>query len=87
VGFAVRREEAGAVRGWPEPDEARFDSGAAVTLEEMKAHGLAQKKGIPVKVLAKGELTKPLTVHAHAFSKSAREAIEQAGGTCQVIEG
>ena len=66
--------------------EARFESGAAVTLEALHAHGLATKKGIPVKVLAKGELSKPLTVHAHAFSKAAREQIEAAGGTCQVVE-
>jgi len=65
--------------------ELRFDSGAAVTLEAMKAKGLATRKEIPVKVLAKGELTKPLTVHAHGFSKAAREAIEAAGGTCQVL--
>jgi large subunit ribosomal protein L15 len=37
-------------------------------------------------VLAKGELSKPLTVHAHAFSAGARERIEAAGGTCQVVE-
>ena len=36
-----------------------------------------------MKVLAKGELTKPLTVHAHGFSATAREQIEAAGGTCQ----
>src|SRR5689334_7782647 len=66
--------------------EARFESGAAVTLEALHAHGLGTRKGIPVKVLAKGELTKALTVHAHAFSKSARERIEAAGGTCQLIE-
>ena len=65
--------------------EARFESGAAVTLEAMHAKGLANRKGIPVKVLAKGELSKPLTVHAHAFSASARAKIEAAGGTCQVI--
>ncbi len=65
--------------------EARFESGAAVTLEAMKAHGLATRKDIPVKVLAKGELTKPLTVHAHGFSQSARERIEAAGGTCQIV--
>jgi len=65
--------------------EARFESGAAVTLEALHAHGLATKKGNPVKVLAKGELSKPLTVHAHAFSKTAREQIETTGGTCQVI--
>jgi large subunit ribosomal protein L15 len=66
--------------------ELRFEKGAAVTLEEMKAKGLATRKDIPVKVLAKGSLSKPLTVHAHGFSKAAREAIEAAGGTCQVIE-
>jgi large subunit ribosomal protein L15 len=65
--------------------EARFESGAAVTLEAMSAKGLAKRKGIPVKVLANGELTKPLTVHAHGFSKTAREKIEAAGGSCQVV--
>jgi large subunit ribosomal protein L15 len=66
--------------------EARFEQGASVTLEAMKAKGLATRKEVPVKVLAKGSLSKPLTVHAHGFSKAAREAIEGAGGTCQVIE-
>jgi large subunit ribosomal protein L15 len=65
--------------------EARFESGAAVTLEAIKAKGLASRKGIPVKILAKGELSKPLTVHAHGFSAKAREAIEAAGGTCQLL--
>ena len=65
--------------------EARFESGAAVTLEAIRAKGLAKRKGVPVKVLAKGELSKPLTVHAHAFSKAARAAIEGAGGTCQIV--
>jgi large subunit ribosomal protein L15 len=66
--------------------EARFDSGAAVTLEAMRSQGLATRDGIPVKILARGEVSKPLTVHAHAFSKTAREKIEAAGGSCQVIE-
>jgi large subunit ribosomal protein L15 len=66
--------------------EARFDKGAEVTLEALKAKGLGTRKGIPVKVLAKGQLTKALTVHAHAFSASAREQIEAAGGSCQLIE-
>jgi large subunit ribosomal protein L15 len=66
--------------------EARFESGAEVTPETLKAHGLAQKKDIPVKVLARGELTKPLTVQAHGFSAAARERIEAAGGTCVVLE-
>ena len=66
--------------------EQRFDSGAEVTLEALRGKGLGTRKGVPVKVLAKGDITKPLTVHAHAFSKSARERIEAAGGTAQVVE-
>jgi large subunit ribosomal protein L15 len=66
--------------------ERRFDAGTEVTLDALKAHGLANRKGVPVKVLAGGELTKKLTVHAHAFSASAREAIEKAGGTVTVVE-
>jgi large subunit ribosomal protein L15 len=66
--------------------EARFESGAEVTPDTLKAHGLAQKKDVPVKVLARGELSKPLTVQAHGFSAAARERIEAAGGTCVVIE-
>jgi large subunit ribosomal protein L15 len=67
--------------------EARFEAGAAVTLEELHAKGLATRKGVPVKVLAKGSVSKALTVHAHGFSKAARQSIEAAGGTCQLIEG
>jgi large subunit ribosomal protein L15 len=66
--------------------EARFDSGAEVTLDALRGHGLGKRKGVPVKVLAKGEISKPLTVHAHAFSAAAREAIEAAGGTCTLVE-
>src|SRR6201995_2769757 len=64
--------------------EARFEAGDAVTLEALKAKGLATRKDVPVKVLAKGSVTKALTVHAHGFSASARAAIEAAGGTCQL---
>ena len=53
----------------------------------IKSSWLATRKGIPVKILARGELTKPLTVHAHAFSGAARTQIEAAGGTCRLIEG
>jgi large subunit ribosomal protein L15 len=66
--------------------EARFEAGADVTLQALQAAGLGTRKGISIKVLAKGELAKPLTVHAHAFSGAARERIEAAGGTCQVID-
>jgi large subunit ribosomal protein L15 len=67
--------------------EARFDAGTEVTLELMQSRGLATRKGVPVKVLAKGELSKALTVHAHGFSKAARERIEGAGGSCHTLEG
>ena len=66
--------------------EARFESGAEVTLEALRGKGLGKRKGVPVKILAKGEISKPLTVHAHAFSATARERIEAAGGTAQVVE-
>jgi large subunit ribosomal protein L15 len=66
--------------------EARFESGDAVTLEALKSKGLGTRKEIPIKVLAKGSISKPLTVHAHGFSKAAREQIEAAGGTCEVVE-
>jgi large subunit ribosomal protein L15 len=66
--------------------DERFESGAEVTLEALRAKGLATRKGIPVKVLAKGEITKPLTVHANAFSAAARERIEAAGGTAQLLD-
>ena len=66
--------------------EARFADGDAVTPETMRARGLASRKAIPVKVLGQGELTKKLTVTAHAFSATARSKIEAAGGSCQVAE-
>jgi large subunit ribosomal protein L15 len=66
--------------------EERFVAGDVVTLETLKGKGLATRKEIPVKVLAKGEISKALTVHAHGFSGAARQAIEAAGGTCTVVE-
>jgi large subunit ribosomal protein L15 len=67
--------------------EARFDDGAEVTPESLAAKGLATRKGVPVKILGQGELKKKLTVHAHAFSKTAREKIESAGGACTILDG
>jgi large subunit ribosomal protein L15 len=66
--------------------DSRFEAGTEVTLELMRANGLATRKGIAVKVLAKGELSKPLSVHAHAFSATARERIEAAGGSCTLLD-
>ncbi len=65
--------------------EARFDAGAEVTPESLRAAGLAKRRD-PVKVLGRGEIQKQLTVRAHAFSASAKEKIEKAGGTAEVIE-
>jgi large subunit ribosomal protein L15 len=66
--------------------DARFDDGATVDVAAMKAAGLATRRDIPVKVLGRGELSKQLTVVTHGFSETARERIESAGGTCQLIE-
>jgi large subunit ribosomal protein L15 len=66
--------------------DARFEAGAEVTLEALRGAGLGTRKGIPVKILARGELAKGLTVHAHGFSATARERIEAAGGSCIVVE-
>jgi large subunit ribosomal protein L15 len=65
--------------------EERFDGGAEVTPEALREKGLA-KRSAPVKILARGELSKKLTVRAHAFSAAARERIEAAGGTCETVE-
>ena len=65
--------------------EARFDAGAEVTPESLKAAGLATRRD-PVKILGKGDLKTKLTVRAHGFSASAKEKIESAGGTCELIE-
>ena len=66
--------------------EQRFDAGDEITPETLAGKGLATRKGIPVKVLAKGELSKKLTVRAHGFSAAAKEAIEAAGGTAEIID-
>jgi large subunit ribosomal protein L15 len=65
--------------------EARFEDGAEVTPDTLRAAGLATRRNVPVKVLGQGELTKKLTVRAAAFSASAREKIESAGGSAEVL--
>ena len=66
--------------------EARFDAGAEVTPDSLRAAGLATRRGVPVKILGEGELGKALTVQAHGFSASAREKIEAAGGSVTVLD-
>jgi large subunit ribosomal protein L15 len=58
--------------------------GTEVTPDTLRAAGLVHKKGL-VKVLGQGELTRKVTVHAHAFSNSAQTAIAAAGGSVTVI--
>ena len=64
--------------------ESRFADGDEVTPQTLGAAGLAKRR-YPVKVLARGELTKKLTVRVHAFSAAARKKIEKAWGTAEVI--
>jgi large subunit ribosomal protein L15 len=66
--------------------EQRFDDGSEVTPASLSERGLATRKGTPVKILGVGDLSKKLTVTAHGFSKTAREKIEGAGGTCTLLE-
>jgi large subunit ribosomal protein L15 len=65
--------------------EDRFDAGAEVNPASLKEKGLA-KRSDPVKILARGDISKKLEVHAHAFSSAAREKIEAAGGSCHTLE-
>ena len=65
--------------------EARFDAGGEVTPESLREKGLATRKDVPVKILAEGELTKKLAVRAHYASKAAREKIEGAGGSIDLL--
>lgn len=65
--------------------EERFEAGAEVTPETLKAKRLIRSTRIDVKVLGVGDLSKALTVHAHGVSATAREKIEQAGGTIVLL--
>jgi large subunit ribosomal protein L15 len=65
--------------------ERVFEDGAEATLEAMVEKGLIKNTRTDVKVLGQGELTKKLAVTAHSFSASAREKIEQAGGSATAL--
>jgi len=64
-------------------DLDRFDG--AVTVSAMKEAGVIRSVRRPVKVLGHGDIEKALAVEAHAFSKSAKEKIEAAGGSASVV--
>lgn len=65
--------------------ERLFSAGDTVNPETLAAKGLATRKGIPVKILARGEITKKLDITAAKFSAEAQKKIEAAGGSCTVI--
>jgi large subunit ribosomal protein L15 len=67
--------------------ERVFDAGTEITPELLKAKRLIRSLRIDVKILGQGDLTKKLSVSAHAFSKSAREKIEAAGGEVTWLRG
>ena len=64
----------------------RFENGTEVTPEVLLNEGVISKIADGVKILGNGELTKKLNVKVNAFSASAKEKIEKAGGTAEVIE-
>ncbi|GAB4480525.1 MAG: 50S ribosomal protein L15 [Anaerolineae bacterium] len=66
--------------------EEMFEAGTEVTPEALVAAGLLREATQPVVILGRGDLTKKLAVHAHRFSKSAREKIEAAGGSVTELD-
>lgn len=63
----------------------RFDANAEITPGLLREMRIVRGRGRPVKVLGRGEVTKPLIVRAHRFAESARKKIEAAGGKAEVI--
>jgi large subunit ribosomal protein L15 len=68
-------------------DLERFDAGTEVTPESLAQAGLIRNTKLDLKILGHGDLSKKLTVSAHNFSKSARDKIEQAGGSITWLRG
>jgi large subunit ribosomal protein L15 len=66
---------------------ADFPAGSVVDQEILLLAGIIKNEKRPLKVLASGELTQPLTVRAHRFSAGARQKIEAAGGTVEEVAG
>ncbi|MGD1931313.1 MAG: 50S ribosomal protein L15 [Leptolyngbyaceae cyanobacterium] len=62
-----------------------LDANSEVTLASLLTAGIVTTDDGPLKLLGDGELTKALTVKATAFTRSAREKIEAAGGTCELL--
>lgn len=62
-----------------------FDDGTEVTIELLRQKGMANGRFDALKILGDGAVEKKLTVKVNAFSSSAKEKIEAAGGTCEVV--
>ena len=67
--------------------EKLFDKGATVTVDALRERGIVSSRTARVKVLARGEISKALTVHAHKFSGKAAEKIAAAGGRAETLQG
>jgi large subunit ribosomal protein L15 len=64
---------------------AKFDAGTVVTPELLREHGLVAGGDRPIKILARGDVGKALTVRAHKFSGKASEKLKAAGGTAETV--
>ena len=64
---------------------AKFDAGTIVTPELLREVGMVARGDKPIKVLARGEISKKLTVRAHKFSGKASEKLQAAGGNAEMI--
>ena len=63
-----------------------FPAGETVTPELLRAHGFVRRATGPIKILGDGQLKNKLTIHAHAFSASAKDKISKAGGAFEVLK-
>ena len=63
----------------------KFDAGTVITPELLRERGMVSRGTGKVKILARGEVDKPLTIHAHKFSGKAAEKIAAAGGAAETL--
>ena len=66
---------------------AELETTEAITPEFLTKEGIVKRKGQPIKILGLGDITRPIVVQAHKFSKSAESKIQAAGGRAEVIRG
>lgn len=83
-GFKSRNHKFYNVVNVVELDEV-FEANAEITADILKEKGMIRDNGLPLKVLADGEISKALTVKASKFSEAAKAKIEAAGGKCELI--